>query len=345
MRRPLGSARVTPLTRSRILLLALSVSLAGCAAPDADPGADDADPSGDEVAGNADSPAVEGDTSDEDDASSPGERWHGFDFDRQVTPRSGGSGTLQSFTARISQEEDGEVATYDMKVEVGEATTRDIRTKKMTFSGTAPSEETITTPLEVRELTHTITIVKDDSGEREVGEVTVFSGFEPVDVANEAGTFLLGYAAMEWTDADGSTGLMEYYVPGGQQPADGSMYLPYQEGESDFSGHWAFGLFGMAYNPALLAGWTDGSQEFEEGSWSFGGASYEVERKSLSVSGYTFDGWHVEWGAAADGSTATWSFDVATSLPVPFAYTIGGTEQGGSGSSLWTWELREIRLG
>lgn len=319
-----------------LALLAISLALAGCAAPPADP----AGTSGTDVLVDEDE-APEGETSDETDASSTAERWHGFDFDQRVEPRSGGAGTLKSFAARMTEEEDGKLTVYDVEVEVGAVSTRDIRTKLMSFAD--GTEEIITTPLEVRELSHTVTVVRDDTGERTAGDVLVFRGYEPVDASKQEGTFLLGYAAMEWTDEEGKTGLMEYYVPPGQEPPEGAMYLPYQEGEGDFSGHWGFSLFSMAYNPIWLAGWSDGAQEFEEGSWSFGGHSYVVERKTLSVSGYTFDGWHVEWSASSQGTTATWSFEVATSLPVPFAYHFGGGS--GSSSDRWSWELRELALG
>lgn len=338
-----------------LALLAVFLLLAGCAAPaddagdasgavvDPDDAADPGAPGGDATTGGADgSPDAAGE-----DGASDEERafWAAFAFDEPVTTKSGETGLIRSYSYTNTVEEDGKETIVDVTVVVEGASTESIRAQTMDMASGTYEMKVVSTPLEVTKLRHELTVVKDDTGEREAGETSVVTVHVPVEELPESSTFLWYFAKMTWENADGESGTWEYHLSPtmeAEQENGEALYLPYTEGDS--SSWWGFELMTSTYGLSWFAPYVRGEQAFEEGSFSFGGYSQRVERETLTIGEHAFDGWSVSFSGTSDGASSGWMMKAADDLPIPVAFRFGAS-QGSDDSSVVAYELTDLELG
>lgn len=338
--------------RALALLLA-SLLFAGCAAP-SDEGVDDggsptvggdvgADPStpttGGAGAGVDDGGASDGGATEEETAF-----WAAFAFDEPVTTKTGQTGLIRSYAYTNTIEEDGKETVVDVDVVVEGVSTEDIRVQTLDMSSATPEMRVVSTPLEVTKLRHELTVVKDDTGERVAGETTTVTVYVPVGELPESTMFVWFFSKMTWENADGEAGTWEYHLSEemqAEQESGEGTYLPYTEGDS--SSWWGFELMTSTYGLSWFAPYVRGEQAFEEGSFSYGGYSQEVQRETFTVGGHSFAGWSVEMSGSSAGASSGWMMKAADDLPMPVAFRFGSSQDGGD-SSIVAYELTDLEI-
>ncbi|HET6405012.1 MAG TPA: hypothetical protein VFH78_10220 [Candidatus Thermoplasmatota archaeon] len=326
--------------------LTIALLLAGCADSGGSEGddadlADDAGASAPRGSG-APSSGASGDSgaTDADPA-----RWYAFAFSREVEPKSGGSGRIQSYSYTTTKENDGAETTVDVVVTVEGVSTENVRTQKMDMASGNYEPVVVSTPLEVTKLRHEMTVVKDDAGDREAGETSVVTIWIPTGELPESSTFVWYFVKMAWEGEGGERGGWEYYVSPqmqAEQEQGGVIYLPFEDGRSGGS-WWAFDLMTSMYGLSWFAPYVTGEQAFEEGSFSYGGYSQSVRRETFRIGGYAFDGWSVQLSGVSGGSSSGWMMKASEDLPIPVAFRFGSSGDGSS--SVISYELTDLRLG
>jgi len=310
------------------IVLILALALAGCAgdepAPDGTTPTSDITPTGTDDGSSAGSDASD---------SVP---WAAYRLDETVTPRSGGSGKIQSFAYTSTEGAEGERTILDVKVEVLGTSTENVRSQRLDV--TTGEQTPVSVQVEVTKLKHTITVRQDDSGERAAGDTATVTVWLPTEDSAAPSMFLWRYVHLDYEE-EGATGVWEHVA---DPAAPQSMAVPYTEGD-DPTSWWGFDHLLATYSLSWWAGLFAADAALEEGSYNFGGFAYESKRETLRVGGYTFDGWRVTWSAGAPGESADFTVAVAPTLPLPVVQDIGSSE--GSGGSRTRFELTDLDLG
>lgn len=326
---------MSPLRLPVLLLVALL--LAGCA--------DTAVEGGTLDAGDGEAAGMDAGEDAAPDASEDPARWYAFAFDHEVTPRSGGSGKIQSYSYTNTREDEGKETTVKVDVTVVGTGTEAIRTSKMDFASGSYEPTVVNASLETVRLRHELTVVTDETGERTPGETSVVTISMPTEELPESSTIFWSFVKMEWGGADDESGSWEYYVtPEMAQQQEGGevVFLPFQEGEQS-DAWWGFDFMTQTYGLSLFSGYVHGDQAFEEGSFSFGGYSQDVHRESVTVGAYTFDAWSVEIRGTSDGESSGWMMKASDDLPIPMAFRFG--TEGSESDSVLAYELTDLVLG
>lgn len=339
-----------------VALLLSFLLLAGCAAPSDEGDADDANAPGDgdpdagaprPTAGSV-RPGSEGESDGEtaDGGATEEEKafWAAFAFDEPVTTKSGQTGMIRSYSYTNTLEEDGKETVVQVDVIVEGASTEDIRVQTMDMSSGSPQMSVVSTSLEVTKLRHELTVVKDDTGEREAGETTTVTVYVPVGELPESTAFVWFFSKMTWENAEGEAGTWEYHVSEemqAQQESGANVYIPYTEGESN--AWWGFELMTSTYGLSWFAPYVRGEQAFEEGSFSYGGYAQSVRRETFTLGGHSFEGWSVEMSGTSGGSSSGWMMKAADDLPMPVAFRFGSSQNGGD-SSVVGYQLTDLEI-
>lgn len=319
-----------------IAMLLVAAALAGCATPAPD---DQAFDEGGDDAGTGDGDSSsDGDTGPSGGADAEPETWDGFDFERVIEPRSGGSGQLKTFDYRHTESDNDETTIIDVHVEVLPVGTFPVRTAKMTFGGEEP--EPVSHEVELRPVRHTTTIVQDDDDPEKEGEQSTVTFYRAVNGVDEERGFN-GYFVMAHVETAEGEGRVEYYLTPEMDAEDEDadfFYSIYTEG--DISGDWwghiyLLGVYGQGT-------WYSEGSAYEEEEFSFPGMSSSTRRAQFEIGDYTFDGWRVSVTTESGDSTAILAHEVAPGLPVPISYHI---ESKGSNPSLLRYELTNVQLG
>ncbi|MBN2099660.1 MAG: hypothetical protein JW753_08700, partial [Dehalococcoidia bacterium] len=135
-------------------------------------------------------------------------QWAAYAFDETVTPKSGGSGEIESFTIEsVYSDEDG---VREFKIEgtyLGKETAQ-IKTQKM-VAVTSPTysftTENITASLECYKVKHRVTVVKDETGEThpDWAEITLWI---PAGDLETTATYFWIYPKAEYVDSEDNEG-------------------------------------------------------------------------------------------------------------------------------------------
>lgn len=271
--------------------------------------------------------------------------WHAHAYDRIVDPKGGASGRIQSYSFVQTNTEDGQTTEVSVDVEVLGRSTEAIRMNRTTVEADyTMKSEIVSTDVEVHRLRHTLTVLRDDSGERAEGETATITLALPADEVAAQGSFGWYFVAMDYETADGA-GTWEYYMTEQMQDEmdeGGSFYLPYIEGE-EATAWWGFEYMLGTYGLSWWSAWASGDRSFEEGSYDYGGYSYSASRVTHELGGYAFDGWDLRWGGSDGSSSNELVLKVAPELPMPLEYTSGSSDEGSE--DLLSYRLTDLRLG
>lgn len=261
--------------------------------------------------------------------------WGAYRFDETVRPRSGGSGKIQSYEYSHTMENDGEVTSFDVKVDVLGVSTETVRGQQLDLS--TGQTTVVSAPVEVAKLRHTITVIKDDSGDTSPGDTGVATLWLPTEARTASVTMLWQFVHLDFEE-NGVTGVWENLPTDATQA---SFSVPYTEGE-DPTNWWGFEDLVTTY---ALSWWAAIFEDatIEEGSHNFGGFQYSADRDTLSVDGYSFAGWRVEWSVTSGADSGGYTIVVAPALPIPFEHSFRTSSSGGSGS--YSYKLTGLSLG
>ena len=286
----------------------------------------------------------------------PSEQWAAYAFDQEVSPKTGSSGTIESFTITETYNEEGVIREFEIAGTYEGTENTEIKTTKWEMDLAPPydsTETTVSTWMDCYKVKHRVTVLRDDSGEEhpDWAEVTVWI---PTDEFATAALYFWIYPKAEYLDSDGHTGKWSYYLTEAMQnemqnPPSGKqiVYLPYLEGE--FYGYDAsafHGLYGWAW--FWFASFAEeGDLYFEEGSWSWGfegvSSTYSVTPVTESIGSYTFDAWSVNIAWSYGGDAGEYSGIFSPDLPIPIYLKLGATS--GSGQTYFEYELTDLTLG
>lgn len=279
------------------------------------------------------------------------DHWAAYAFGESITPSSGGSGKIDSFTMECVYTESGKAREFEIKgTYLGKETTQ-IATQKMTIV-TSPvyssTTENVTTSLECHKLKHRVTVVNDETGGTHPAWVDMTLWIPTGDLETTA-TYFWIYPKAEYVDADGHQGKWSYYLTDAMQaemnnPPAGTTVLYTPVAEGDFYGYdeWAFyGLYGWGWY--WFKGFAEGGQQvFQQGSWSYGGCSYSCTKGSKTIGGYTFSAWTVEASCVSGASSGSYKGTFTADLPLPIYLKIASTGEGSS--AYFEYTLTDLKL-
>lgn len=330
--------------RSRaVSMLALLpiVALAGCAAdePGATTTATPTSTSPGETSPTSETPADGGSAS-----STPADDlgpWYAFAFDREVTTSDGESGPLRSFTYTHTREDAGGRQEVRVRVANDGVVEEIVRAQKIDFASGSFEPQTVAQTLSLHKLTHELEVVEDTTGEHAAGDAATIVVYLPTEQAAQRGAFAWFFTKLDFTTPAGE-GTWEYLLTKQMEDELGAgtvSYLPHTEGE-DAVDWWGFDFIATTYGLGTFAGYATDAESFEEGTVSYGGFTYSMQRATFEVGAYEFRGWDVTTTAAGAGGS---QIRIAPGLPLPVGYRF--TSSGGSGTELWAFELTDVEIG
>ena len=316
----------------RLILLAIAIlavlSLAGCSG------------NGGEENGNGDG----------DGNGTEAEQWAAYAFDQTVTPASGGTGKIETFTIDSTYSEDGKIRQFEIEgTYLGKETTQ-VETAKMVVNQSTYEvvNTTVSTSLECYKVKHHITVVQDETGADHPAwaEITVWI---PTDSLETTTQYFWIYPKATYVDSDENSGEWSYFLTDAMQsemqdPPAGTtvLYTPIVEGEFYGYDEWTFyGLYGWAWIwfGAFAEG---GQQELTVGSWSSGLYSYTCTKDTESIGSYSFSAWTVEASWTYEGETAGYKGVFSHDLPLPIYLKVGSTSEGSS--NYFEYTLTDVQL-
>lgn len=263
------------------------------------------------------------------------EQWAAYVFDETVSPSSGTSGKIDTFTIEETIVDDD--GTRKFKIEgdyLGKST--DIKTTKMNL--TTFETSTVTTYVECYKIKHRITVMEAPAGEDYPtwADVTVYvptGGFETTAI------YFWVYPMATYLDSDGNTGEWAYYLTSEMQTEmeQGTVnYIPYVDGDFNEYDDWSlFGLYGWVWT-WFSSYATGGDNYLEAGNMSFSGFNYSCAQETKTVSSYTFDVWTVSISGNAGGESFVYEGSFSPGLPLPFYLKVGSNTTGDDASFEYT---------
>ena len=179
-------------------------------------------------------------------------QWAAYAFDETVTPSSGGSGKIQSFTIESVYSDEGKAREFKIEGTYLGKETAQIVTQKMVMV-TSPSysstTDNVTASLECYKLKHHVTVVKDETGDTHPAWADITVWIPTGDLETTTQYFWI-YPKMTYVDSDGHEGGWSYYLTDAMQaemnnpPANTTvLYTPVAEG--DFYGYDDYAFFGL----------------------------------------------------------------------------------------------------
>jgi hypothetical protein len=276
-------------------------------------------------------------------------QWAAYAFDQDVSPSSGGSGTVESFTIVETISEEGDIREFRIQgTYEGKGNQIETERLEVDLSTYESSQTTVSTSVQCYQLKHRVTVLRDDTGEEhpDWADITVWIPTGDIETTTE---YFWIYPKSSYVDSDGNAGEWSYYLTDEMQdemqnPPAGKqvVYSPYMEG--DFYGYdgWMLqGLYGWGYYwfHAFAAG---GDEYLEEDNWSVGGYSYSSGAVTRSVGDYTFDAWEISVSWAAGGESGGYSAVFSADLPMPIYLKVG--EFGGDSADYFEYELTDLVL-
>jgi len=258
-------------------------------------------------------------------------QWAAYAFDETVTPKSGGSGKIKSFTIDSVYTEEGKVREFTIEGTYLGTETTQIGTQKMVTSSTPPymSTTNVTTSLECYKVKHHVTVVKDETGGTHPAWADITVWIPTAEFGTSVSYFWI-YPKATYADSDGHTGEWSYYLTETMQSDTTASYLPVSEG--DFYGYddWMlFGLYGWGWY------WFEpfsegGQQELKEATWAYGGCSYSCSKGSKAIGSYSFTSWTLDANCTGEGYTGGYKGTFSADLPLPLYLRVGGSSAGTS---------------
>lgn len=347
------------MSRSLLLVLVLlGTALAGCAEegapanPTNDGGADGG--AADGGANGGANGGTNGGANGGGDATPP-TVWHANAYDRVITPKSGPSGRLQAYSfEQKATDAEGKVTEIKADVEVLGRSVEPIRTNFTSFGADFTSNsETRTSDVDVYRLRHTVTVVRDETGGSNVGDVSKLTLYIPAGNASSVGFGIFFVKLVAETGA--GTSSWEYYVtPEMQAQAEASQgfYLPYVEGD-DLTASPAFSHLLVVYGLSTVVAQLNEDGALEEGTHEMDGATFTVARADHQIGTYTFAGWTLRGQHEGEPES---SIGLAAELPVPVSFegSAGGaasddedgeTVEDAGAAVNFSYRLTGIRLG
>jgi hypothetical protein len=278
-------------------------------------------------------------------------QWAAYAFDESVTPNSGGSGKIKSFTIDSVYSDEGKAREFKIEgTYLGKETTQ-IQTQKMVIV-TSPSysstEDNVSTSLECYKVKHHVTVVKDETGDTHPAWADITLWIPTGDLETTTQYFWI-YPKATYVDSDGHEGEWSYYLTEAMQtemqnPPAGTtvLYTPVVEG--DFYGYddWTFyGLYGWGW--FWFKGFAEGGQQqLKVASWSYGGCSYNCAKGNKTIGGYTFSAWTLDVSCTGQGYTGGYKGTFSHDLPLPIHLKVASSGEGSSNYSEYT--LTDIQL-
>jgi hypothetical protein len=285
-----------------------------------------------------------GDTDSENGGSTPAgnQQWAAYVFGQDVSPSSGGSGSVESFTIEETLTEEGEIRKFEIEGTYEGKGQVEAKTLRMEV-GTG-DQTTASASVECHEVKHRVTVLRDDT-QGDLPDWADITVWIPTGEFEATVQYFWIYPKSSYVDSDGNAGEWSYYLTDEMQEEVQSataLYFPYEEG--DFYGYdgWMLqGLYGWGYT-WFAAFATGGDEYLEEGSWSIGGYSYSSDAVTRSVGDYTFDAWEVSVSWSAGGDSGGYSAVFSAGLPMPIYLKVG--EFGGDSADYFEYELTDLVL-
>lgn len=278
-------------------------------------------------------------------------QWAAYVFDQSVTPTSGGTGKIQSFTINSVYSDEGKAREFKIEgTYLGKETTQ-VATQKMVITSTPTYGVTtteVTTSLECYKVKHHVTVVKDETGDTHPAWADITLWIPTGDLETTMSYFWI-YPKATYVDSDSNEGGWSYYLTDAMQnemqnpPAGQTIsYLPVTEG--DFYGYdeWTFyGLYGWGW--FWFKGFAEGGQQqLEVASWSYGGCSYDCSKGNKSIGGYTFSAWTLDVSCTGQGYTGGYKGIFSHDLPLPIYLKVASS--GEDSSNYFEYTLTDIQL-
>lgn len=310
-----------------LCLLAGMVVLAGCGG-----GGDD-----EKNGGNGD---ANGDTE-------TGAQWAAYAFGEEVTPKSGVSGAIKTFTIEETYTDSGRVMEMEINGEYLGTENTQIKTTRMSVSDS--SETTVTSTAECYKVKHRVIVQRDDSGDYQPGFWADIITWIPTGELETSELNPWVCPKVAYADSSGATGLWSYYLTEAMQhemnTAFTATYSPYEEG--NFYGaygwslhQWIFhGLYGWAW--VWFQGYTEGGAQYlEEGDGTIPDiGNYSCTSSTQTIDSYLFDAWSLTITTSEGVFTGTFSPD----LPLPIHLKVGANDEDSIG--IWEYTLTRLTLG
>ena len=282
-----------------------------------------------------------------------GDQWLAYEFDKEVDPASGASGTIQSFTMNCKTTEDGKVkefniaATYLGKENAQIATTKTTMVTTPTYSST---DENVTATLECFKLKHRVTVVRDDSGKTHPAWADITTWIPTEEIEDSMYVWL--YPRSEYLDSDGKTGSWSHYVTKAMDDAADAApagttirYQPVTSGDSDYYGYNSevfYGLYGWGW--ILFKAYSDeGTSKLEEVDAHTAYGSVSCHKVDKTIGGYTFHAWDIKVTGTSASGFGSWEAVFSAGLPLPIYSSFTGSGEGSD--SLFEYTLTDLELG
>jgi hypothetical protein len=283
------------------------------------------------------------------------EQWTAYAFDQEVSPDTGNSGKVKSFTIRDKYNEGSAIREFEIAGTYEGRENTEIKTTKMEMSLTPPygfSNTTVSTQMDCYKVKHRVTVLRDDTGAQHPSWADITVWIPKTSLWTTSQYFWI-YPKSAYSDSDGHQGMWSYYLTEAMQnemqnPPAGKqvVYYPYTEGDFYDYDTWAFhGLYGWAWT-WFQSFAQNGERRFEQGSWtwSVGGATstYSCSPVTKTIGSYTFDAWSVTVDWSYQGNSGQHKGIFSPDLPLPIYLKIGAT--GESGQNYFEYELTGLTL-
>jgi hypothetical protein len=275
-------------------------------------------------------------------SASAAEQWAAYDFDQTVSPASGASGMIDTFTIEETYVDEGETRRFEIEGEYLGKVTANIKTFR--YDVNTYQTTTVTTPVECYKIKHRITVLQAPTGDDnpDWADLTVYI---PASEFETTATYFWIYPMATYSDSDGHTGEWGFYLTQAMQDEIDEVtatYYPYMDGDFYSFDSWAlFGLYGWAWT-WFGAYTTEGDDYLEEGSWSYGGYNYSCTLGTEAIGSYSFDAWNltIAWSYGEDSGEYEGIF--SPDLPLPIYLKIGNTSEGSE--NYFEYDLTELEL-
>ena len=289
-------------------LVLVSVAIVGCGGDDDDEGTDN---------GNANGGAS--------DISSEEQYWTGYAFAKEVDPKKGNSGKIETFTIEQSTSDEETVV---IEGENLGTVTEDIQVRRLDLN--TYDWDVISVPVECEKVKHVVRV----GGEKK-SEAIIWI---PADGIETSMMYFWIYPKVEYVDEEGNAGMWSYSLTEDMQ-ADGNTYAPYEEGDGHAFGDWAYGdwalgLYGWGW--MWFGAFADGTRELEETSLTIPGAgTFSCSKATREIGDYEFEAWTI----LTTAGDAEYICTISPDLALPIHLRVGET------GDMYEFELTDITLG
>jgi hypothetical protein len=277
-------------------------------------------------------------------------QWAAYAFDETVTPNSGGSGKIKSFTIESVYSDEGKAREFKIEGTYLGKETAQITTQKMVTTSTPPyfTTDNVNTSLECYKVKHRVTVVNDETGDTHPDWADITLWIPTSDLETTAAYFWI-YPKATYVDSDDNEGRWSYYLTDAMQnevenpPAGQTIaYLPVTEG--NFYGYdaWTFyGLYGWGW--FWFQGFAEGGQQqLRVASWSAGGCNYSCAKANKTIGSYTFSAWTLDASCTGQGYSGGYEGTFSPDLPLPIYLKVGSTSEGSS--NYFEYTLTDLKL-